>query len=48
VPSPRNDRKPNTSVSVVMKTDDARAVVFRARRERNQGSAVAATNMLMI
>ena len=49
VPRPRNDRKPNTSVNVVMKTDEASAgSTFSARSASGISvPAVAATNMLM-
>src|SRR5688572_12987497 len=50
VASPRNDRKPKTSVSVVMNTDEASAGSTFAARSPSGTSvpAVAATNMLMI
>ena len=45
VPRPRNDRKPKTSVSVVMNTDDASAgSTFSARNDKGMSvPAVAAT-----
>src|SRR5688572_18729730 len=50
VASPRKEKKPKTSVSVVMNTDDARAGSTLAARSPSGMSvpAVAATNMLMI
>jgi hypothetical protein len=50
VPSPSHDAKPNTSVSVVMNTDEASAgSTFIARSASGISvPAVAATNMLMI